>query len=271
MINDLDETLRQLLVQKVPLDLAEVGISFEAPNREWAASQSRPIVNLYLYDIRENHELRAYDWTVESKPNRTVTRKKAPFRADLSYLVTAWTKDAGDEHGLLGHLLMTLMRYPILPEELFQGTLKKLEYPVHASAAQPDGLFKNPADFWTSLDNQLKPSINYVVTLPMDLDIAFTAPMVLTKIIGVGGKEGGEREEIVQVAGTVRKKGKPEGIAQATVLVKETGMSAETDAAGRYTFARIQRGNYTLRVSAPGQPTKEARLSVPSDNYNLEL
>jgi hypothetical protein len=207
---------------------------------------------------------------MEAKPNRTVTRKKAPFRADLSYLVTVWTKDAGDEHRLLGHLLMTLMRYPILPEDILQGTLKNLNYPVHASAAQPDGLFKNPADFWTSLDNQLKPSINYVVTLPMELDIAFTAPMVLTKIIGVGGKEGGEREEIVQVAGTVRKKGK-EGIAQATVLVKETGMSAETDAFGRYTFAKIPRGNYTLRVSAPGQPAKEARLVVPSDNYTLEL
>ena len=59
MITDLNETIRQLLIQKGPLDPGEVDISFETPDREWAASISNPTINLYLYDIRENHELRA--------------------------------------------------------------------------------------------------------------------------------------------------------------------------------------------------------------------
>lgn len=91
MFNDLDQTLKQFLIQKVPLDPAEVNINFEAPDREWAASQSKPTVNLYLYDLRENHELRSYEWNVE-RSHGTATRKKAPTRLDLSYLITVWNE-----------------------------------------------------------------------------------------------------------------------------------------------------------------------------------
>jgi len=46
MIKDLDETLRELLVQKASLNPSEVTISFEAPDRDWTAAQSKPAVNL---------------------------------------------------------------------------------------------------------------------------------------------------------------------------------------------------------------------------------
>ena len=58
MINDLDETIKQLLIKNVPLDPAEVDISFEMPGREWSASIAKPTVNLYLYSIQENRDLR---------------------------------------------------------------------------------------------------------------------------------------------------------------------------------------------------------------------
>ena len=48
MITDLDETIKQLLIQKGALEPAEVDISFETPKREWSASISKPTVNLYL-------------------------------------------------------------------------------------------------------------------------------------------------------------------------------------------------------------------------------
>ena len=72
MINDLDESIKQLLIEKGALNSTEVNISFEAPSRDWANTQSKPAINIYLYDIHENHELRSYEWTVErnndSKP-----------------------------------------------------------------------------------------------------------------------------------------------------------------------------------------------------------
>ena len=272
MINDLDESIKQLLIKKGALNSTEVNISFEAPSRDWATSQSKPAINIYLYDIHENHELRSYEWTVERNNNRTATRKKAPLRVAFSYLVTVWAKDMGDEHRLLGHLMAVLCRHHSLPEDILQGALKELEYPVHASAAQPDGLVKNPADFWSALDNQLKPSINYVVTLPVDLDITLTAPVVSTKTIEVKETGKDEVEEVVQIGGMVHEKGKPEaGITNATVVVKEAGMTAKTDDKGHFSFAKLEKGEYTFQISARGWTAKETRLVVPSDDYNIEL
>lgn len=272
MINDLDESIKQLLIKKGALNSTEVNISFEAPSRDWATSQSKPAINIYLYDIHENHELRSYEWTVERNNNRTATRKKAPLRVAFSYLVTVWAKDMGDEHRLLGHLMAVLCRHHSLPEDILQGALKELEYPVHASAAQPDGLVKNPADFWSALDNQLKPSINYVVTLPVDLDITLTAPVVSTKTIEVKETGKDEVEEVVQIGGMVHEKGKPEaGITNATVVVKEAGMTAKTDDKGHFSFAKLEKGEYTFQISARGWTAKETRMVVPSDDYNIEL
>jgi hypothetical protein len=272
VIKDLDESIKQLLIEKGALNLTEVNISFEAPDRDWAASQSKPAINIYLYDIHENHELRSYEWTVERNNNRTATRKKTPLRVAFSYLITVWTKDIGDEHSLLGHIMAVLCRHHCLPEEILQGGLKGLEYPVHASTAQPDGLVKNPADFWSALDNQLKPYIDYVVTLPVDLDITLTAPVVFTKTLEV--KEAGKKEveEMAQIGGIVHEKGKPEaGIVNAVVTAKEKGMTAKTDNEGHYSFAKLEKGKYTFQVSAPGWTAKEIRMVVPSDDYNIEL
>lgn len=58
MFADLDETIRQLLLQWGNLDSGEVDIAFDQPTREWSSSISKPTVNLYLYSIQENKELR---------------------------------------------------------------------------------------------------------------------------------------------------------------------------------------------------------------------
>ncbi len=272
MIGNLDETIKQLLLKEGAFDPAEVDISFEAPNQEWSASISKPTINAYLYDIRENHQLRSYDWTMSRNQDRTATRKKVPIRGDLSYLITAWTKHVEDEHSLLGRLLVVLSRHQILPEDVLQGELKKLDIPIHATTAQPDGIFKNPADFWSALDNPIKPSINYVVTVPVDLEIAFTSPIVWTKTIDVKELEKTEVEEIVQIGGTIHEKGNPDAtIAQAIVVVKEAGMTAKTDAFGKYTLPKLQRGSYTFLIVAPERPTKEIKVVIPSASYEIEL
>lgn len=271
MISDLDESIKQLLVKKGKLDSAEVDISFETPDREWAASISKPTVNIYLYDIRENHQLRTTEWMVERNPNGMATRKKNPSRIDLSYLVTVWTNDIADEHRLLWHVLSTLFGYPDLPGDMLAGQLSGLNYPIKTSVAQPDGLFKNPADFWGALDNQLKPSLNYVVTVPLDLEMAFTAPIVRTKVIDFKPPETGV-ERLVQVAGTVHGKGKADKvIAKATVVAREVGMTAETDSLGQYAFAKLPKGKHTFQVIVSGKKVWEGAMEVPGPKYDLEV
>jgi hypothetical protein len=272
MISDLDEAIKQLLIKKGGLDPTEVDICFEMPDREWSASISKPTINVYLYDIQENHELRNNEWTAGRNNNGMATKRKPPVRVDLSYLITVWTNDVTDQHRLLGHLLATLFRYHELPEELLQGSLREVQWPIKASTAQPDGVLRNSADFWSALDNQLKPSINYVVTIPVDLDVTLTAPVVKTKTLEFKGSNRMAPEDFVQISGFVRYKGKPDqGIANAMVLVKELQMTASADESGKYIFTKLSPGSYTFQVSAPGEKKREIQVAVPSASYDIEL
>ena len=271
MISELDDTIKQLLVKKGAFDPAEVDISFETPDREWAASISKPTVSVYLYDVRENHQLRGTEWTIETNARGIATRKKNPTRVDLSYLVTVWTNDINDEHALLWHVMGTLFRYPTIPDDVLVGRLAQQDCPIVTTTAQPDGYLKSPADFWGALNNDLKPSVNYVVTLPLDLDMAFTAPVVRTKTVRVKHPDSAERE-IVQVAGLVRQTGKPDSIvAGARIIAREAGMSTETDNEGHYLFATLWQGKHTFQVIVPGKKTVEAPITIPSPSYDLEV
>jgi hypothetical protein len=69
MISNLDETIKRVLIKGGAFDPAEVDISFDTPNREWSASISKRTVK-YLYDMRENHELHNYEWSMECGENR---------------------------------------------------------------------------------------------------------------------------------------------------------------------------------------------------------
>jgi len=271
MITDLDETIKKILIEKGKLDTGEVDISFECPDREWSASISKPTVNLYLYDIRENHELRGNEWYVHKDENGIATRKKNPNRVDLSYLITVWTNDIEDEHRVLWYVLRTLFRYYELPQDMLYGQLAGQTRPIRTFVAQPDGLLNNPADLWTALDNELKAAINYVVTLPLDADIEFTAPLVKTKIIKFKAHDT-DTEQLVQVLGTVYQAGKPDqGIPGAKVVAKEAGMTAETDDQGRYSFKSLQEGKHTFEILVSGKKVSEASVTVPSTSYDLEV
>jgi len=271
MLTDLDETLKQLLIKEMPIENNEVDIKFDLPKREWTAKLSRPTINIYIYDIRENTDLRRNEWIVERGNNGLATKRKAPVRIDLAYLVTAWTSTAEDEHRLLWRALWALFRHQELPDEVLQGSLREATVPIPASVAQPDKI-PNVADLWGVLDNELKPSLNLVVTLPLDLAKEITGALVLSKRIrveeGITGE--GPFQEITQIAGTVRdKKGQP--IAEATVSLKEKGITAQTDQEGRYTFPNLPEGDYTLVVSAPEREPKEHSITVLSDRYDLRI
>jgi len=271
MLSDLDETIKQLLIQKGKLDPAEVDINYHTPDREWSSSVSKPTVNIYLYDIRENHRLRSTEFAITRDQNGNATRKKTPSRIDFSYLITVWTKDIVDEHRLLWHVLMTLFRFNELPEDILTGQLVNQICPVKASTAQPDGLFNNPADFWSALDNEIKPSVSYVVTLPLDTDIEFTAPPVRTKIIEVKAPDT-EAEQLIQIAGKVHESGKPDrGIPKAKVVAKEAGMTAMTDDEGQYSFPKLFTGKHTFQVLVLGKKVRETSVEVPGSSYDLEV
>ena len=69
---------------------------------------------MFLYDIRENRELRDTEW-IERRDFDKAARQRPPVRVDCSYLVTAWPSDAvpnpsQDEHHILGEVMKVLLR-----------------------------------------------------------------------------------------------------------------------------------------------------------------
>jgi hypothetical protein len=167
VIDSLDQSLARLLREKVPLPM-NAEVAFDPPTQEWADSRSQLTVNLYLYDVKENHELRSPVWTTETLPDGTLTKVRPVARIDLFYLVTAWSgatpKDVLEAHRSLGDVLRTLLRFPTLPPEVLQGELVGQEPPLPTLAAQPDGP-PNPADLWSALGNRLSPALTLVVTI----------------------------------------------------------------------------------------------------------
>jgi len=181
MIQDLDDTLKELLVQKVPIDATSVDIKFDMPTKDWAAAVTKPTVDLFLYDVRENHELRNNQRYL-TRSGATATERRAPVRLDFTYLITAWTTDVSDEHQLLGRLLTTLLRYPMLPEEALKGTMQTQPLPLQAWIAQPERT-PNAWDFWSSLDGRLKAGISYVVTASLEPYSPEAVGLVTEKIV----------------------------------------------------------------------------------------
>lgn len=281
MIQSLDETIKNLLVKKTPLDPREVEVSFEVPKRDWAAGLTRPTLNLYLYDIRENLQLKQTQqaWIVERDlaSGRSVKRR-APMRIDCSYLITAWTRVVEDEHRLLWSVLATLFEYPELPEALLQGALKGQEVPIRTEVAQVDGAMKNAADFWTALDNQLKPFLNYQVTLPLDAARLrkVPGPLLVREMRGtlLDIQEPARREElrvVCGVGGTVaRKEGGLEiALGGARVSLAEAGRVVLTDEAGFFRLVNLEAGDYTLRVEKEGYQTEEKKVRFDGERCQL--
>ena len=272
MFADLDETIRQMLIRGVPLDPSEIEISFDTPDREWSGRLTRPAVNCFLYDVRENVKLRVNSWEVRHE-NNLATKQKGPIRIDATYQVSAWARVPEDEHRLLWRVLATLVRYPTLPEDLLRGDLKEQPFPIATSVAQPDQMPANYADLWQALDNRIRPVLTYVVTLALRPDVVEVTPLVLkAPSIRVNGLEPRTAVDALRVQGRVRDRQDPSrSIAGAMVLVRETGERVMTDEDGRFTFAQVPRGSITLIVRAAGRAEAAISTTVPAPAYDLEI
>ncbi|HEY8338358.1 MAG TPA: DUF4255 domain-containing protein [Egibacteraceae bacterium] len=166
MIHDVDESLRTLLERDV-LNGAKVDLSFDAPTREWAAKRQGPTLNLYLYSIVEDTQRRRGQYEeVRDERGRVVQRVMPPRRFRLSYLVTAWTQRAEDEHRLLSAVLACFLSADVLPSEVLQGALADLGEPVRSTVALPLPPERSISDVWSALGGEMKPSLDLVVTAP---------------------------------------------------------------------------------------------------------
>ena len=189
MIDDLDRPLEKLLEREMPSELVDqITISFATPDDNFPpASVTSPAIDMFLYDVRENRELRNNEWIIERRSDGTAEKRRPPVRVECSYLVTAWASDSSttpalDEHRLLGEVMMVLLRHPTIPAGILQGSLQGQEPPLPAITLLP-GRLQSLGEFWQALGGKPKAALNYTVTIGAEVHRPIEAPVVTEKTL----------------------------------------------------------------------------------------
>ena len=299
MIKALDEVLRQFLIQELPIKNGEVEISFDQPKREWSARLNRPTINLFLHDVRENTKLRQFDWQRQQNGDgKKATLQRTPVRLDLHYLITVWATEAEDEHRLLTRTLMALFRYDNVPQTLLPPIFENQPVAIPIKVAQYDEM-RNPSDLWSALDNELRPSVNCMLTLAINPFELIDAPLVTTRELRIGpssdpvwetldaDRRAAQREQQAEskeitavdvindqpdifwtIGGIIHTK---QPLEQLRLVLVERGDEITLQPEGRFSIGNLKSGSYTLEISSKGKKPKRHTITVPSPDYELHV
>ncbi len=262
------ETITQLLYAQGKIDPREVEISFDAPTKEWIGQRMRPAIDLFLFDVRENTDLRQTSFQ-STRVNGRAERRLPPRRVDARFMVSTHATDAADAHRLLWRALVTLMQFPELPPDLLADDLRHLDIPLTTRVAQADDAARM-TDLWGGMGVEAHPAFCYVVTVPVDLEQAISAPLVLTRTMRFGrGLDGIAEEAHTHIGGVVRTQS---GTPLTGVRVAVTDSAAEaavTNADGEFRLFNVPSGEVPLRVVLPDGSEQTATVTVPSTSYDI--
>lgn len=267
MFHDLDDTLRRVLDDTVaPIELRNAAVSFETPDKNYAPAEAT--VNLYLYEVKENRELRD-PLPITQRIGNGYVQRQSPLRVDCTYMVTAWSNQVGaakivEEHRLLGQALLWLSRFPTVPSTYWQGSLLNQPFTPPTLVAQMDNN-KAAGEFWTALGTPPRPTFNLSVTIAMELGLEEPAPAVLIHDLRLLDKDKPSLEQRwFQIVGRVSEAANPANFLDgAEVQLVETAQAVITNDQGQFTFSKLPPGLYTLEVSKAGFANQSKAIAVP--------
>ena len=281
MIDDLSRTLRAILTQKgLSTELAAAQILFDHPSETFNPQQTT--VDLFLYDIREDLELRSNQEVIERK-NGQVIAHRPPLRVACSYLVTAWpvggTDVALQEQRLLSQVLQVFSQLPTIPASFLQDSLRGQSPPLPMVTALVDPQ-KNLSEFWTALGSRLRPSLTLTATIAIDLIPPQIDTMVSSERLLFGQRTQppleevlpGTEEDMLRIGGQVTDE-KDVPVSKASVTLVELGLETGTDDDGHFILNKVKSGDFTLRVKK-ANARREIRIKVPAPErgtYNVQL
>ena len=195
MLHDLDKTLEKILVQGGNIAPNQIDVSFDQPSGEWSARLSRPTLNCWCFDIRENLKLRSMEMTTTRNGNQGRTTI-APRRMDLTYLITSWASKVEDEHQLLWRALAALKRVQSIDPRDCEGLLRYQTHDVPLLVADTSNTSINLVDLWGVLENQMRLGFTLTATVELDVELSIEAPLVLEATIRLGSSDEPERHEL---------------------------------------------------------------------------
>lgn len=265
MIHDLDNAIKNLLLANMP---RKVDVKFDQPVKNWIKA-TEPILNLYLFDVRENNVLRAHHWQpvtgAQAANNGSGSKRRSPFRFDCHYLLTAWAKEIADQHQLLSEATAVLLQYPILPKAFLTGTLapERFDFPLEMPAriGSHDKL-TNPAELWSALDNQIRPAVSYIVTIPINpWEAAPLDKPVRTKHLRLQQRDQPQTAvSHTEIAGQISSQTELPPNLYVTLANEKWQYRAEVDKNGRYRLPSILPDSYTLNAWLPSGPQAARKL-----------
>jgi hypothetical protein len=216
-----------------------------------------------------------------------VNATPAPRQMDCHYLITAWSpatvteavEPTVDEHALLYKATAVLMKNePLVPRKVYQPDPLPATFPDLIADAElpttilpPEG-FPKYAEFWGTMgaNYRWKPAVYLIVTLPVALRTEIAGPMVTTSITKYRHSGKPETTEVwIQIGGKVFEAANPaKMIKDAQVRLVEKDQTVATNAQGRFAFAGLLAGNYTLEVTHDDFAKQTKNIVVPAASPN---
>lgn len=242
MFHLIDHALEQYLRAEVPLPAADVDVAFNAPAKDWSARISRPTINVFLWDIRRSPgKQRAGLEEVEIEGRKF--RRTPPRVIEMRYLITAWSSEHRDEHQLLGNVATTILLNRSIPTQYLPAGFDLPDgKPVGMSLTTTTDL--KPNDFWSSIDGQLKPGLDVIVTFRVAPPLVEVADPATGVDVGLNDLHDPSRSSSRSYV---------------------TGRTADPNAIGR--LVRTARGTATVHEEGtfvvPGEPGDE--LTIESE------
>ena len=280
MISDVDEALRNLILDSLTVSRQNVDIKYDLPSRDWASRLNRPTINLFLFDIRENLRLRGAEQARQFPlPNGKVEVRRNPVRIDLRYLLTAWTKDPEDEHLLLSDALYTLLLNPVIPDKYASEQMKKQQFQTILDAAvyQPEhGPTEKATEIWGVIGNDIHAGFIVTVTITVDPYEPLVFPQVssVERNLGQTSPEGGRA--IVEAGAEKFNEGfyiktdkyEPSTL---TVVLAERNAVLSVDENYRVKLPTLPAGKYHLDVLYRGKVLKHQPIEIPAKEKTVVL
>lgn len=284
MINDLDASLKAMLVGEAPSgsSLSTASISFAVPDTTWQGQGTGMQLDVYLYRVIDNRELRSNQRFTTINTDGSTTTALFPSRIECSYVISAWDKGAEvegmekepDEHALLSDVIWVLWRNPTMPSKYLTGSLTTAYLAIPIVADESEDMAAKP-DFWSGLDTYVRPAITCRVTIEMDLDNATSgAQATLIGMVSEQIATGAADTLPAIIAGTIRNASSPTvAVPDAWIQLDASAQTYLSDANGHFVIPNITTGSHTLTVRAVGyaQGARTFNVPDPSGIYDVSL
>jgi len=291
------DRMLQIILRDQVAGLASGGIvhegqvSFDPPVPPVPPS-TPPQLSVYLVDIRENIKFRSNE-RVERSVGPAVVSRRAPYRLDCHYLISASTGSTDPEppfqHTLLYEATEALVRsQPLVPARILAGYSDLLDWPESSRDTEipmmvnPHEGFAKLAEFWGTMTGEYpwRPVVYVIVTIPVEYADAAAVAMVRhrTTIYRTGAQEtarveiGGTVLDRPEQAGPSTPQPQPVGRARVFALDSQSAVVATTicDDEGRFVL-QLPSDAADLYAAAFGLGTTE-RLPISGTNeYTLHF